>query len=268
MSSWERLLLSSVPDTTSWPPKIKQKSAPIPLASPTRRLRKKSRALAPATTLSPPASTAVARATKRRPSVLGGGFSTAGLPSMSSVVSTNSCPWGDHDTAHGARGLSPPHGSIGGAGRAERRGSRPESLLGNDVINDHGDNHDEQGVSTATDMSVVGWGDRCRRRSSLRASREGAVEANNDGGWTRWSITSADNSQQEKNAEPETRRTSAASRASNAMGGKENDSHASSLSLVHQRADSCLSTEERREHRARLSSSAYVDIVSRETTGR
>ncbi|CAM9722611.1 unnamed protein product, partial [Hapterophycus canaliculatus] len=177
MSCWERLLLSSVPDTASWPPRFDQKYATTPLTSPPRRLPKQSsRALAPAT-LSSFAS--AARATKRRPSILGGGFSTAGVPSMSSDASkNNSCPWGDYDANQSASEWLPPHDIALGASRPGRRGSKPESLGSEEIDDDDNDGNDRRGIVTTTDISVIGWGDRCRRRSTLRASREGAVERN------------------------------------------------------------------------------------------
>lgn len=138
---WERLL-SSAPETASWPPGFVK--ATVPRLSP--RLNKKRAIATSSGRLQQPIPT------KRRPSVLGGGFSTAVLSSAAS------CPWGDD---------SPDPGF--GCGEQHDGGARRPSVHGTQCGDQNGDEngfHDD-GAATLAEVSVVGRGDRYRRRSSL-----------------------------------------------------------------------------------------------------
>jgi len=142
MSYWERLL-SSAPDTTSWPPDFVK--ATIPRLSP--RLNKKRLIRATST-----GRLQQSVPTKRRPSVLGGGFSTAILSSSAT------CPLGE-DADPGFRCKE----QLG-------CGARRSSLQGMQLGGRNGDENDavrDDDSATLAEVSVVGMGDRHRRRSSL-----------------------------------------------------------------------------------------------------
>lgn len=152
-SYWERLL-SAAPETTSWPQGFV--AATEPLVSP-RRVFKKSRVLA----TSGSAGRIQTVPIKRRPSVLGGGFSTAGLSSPA----ISSCPWGENNLTASSGCWQELDGSLKKPGRRRSCAESPSD-----------DDDDDDDDKPTTDVSVVGWGDRHRRRSSRRPSQGDMAE--------------------------------------------------------------------------------------------
>ncbi len=210
MSYWERLL-SSAPETASWPPGFVK--ATVPRLSP-RVSKKRVIGTSIAGRLQHPVPT------KRRPSMLGGGFSTAVLSSAAS------CPSGDDSP-------DPGFGSVeqlsGGAIRPSVHGVQQCG----DRNGDENDNHDD-GAATLTEVTVVGQGDRHRRRSSLaRELSNRSIVVLGD---------TAANSQQHQWA-------------------KEDESEGCSGSDGRGTAPGRAGT-------VGANPAAYVDIVSRDTTGR
>lgn len=162
MSYWERLL-SAAPATTSWPPGFEAATAPP--VSP-GRVFKKSRVVA---TSSSAGRLQTVPKKRRRPSVLGGGFSTARLSSPAS----SSCSWSDNSPIASSGCWQEVDGGLKQPGR--RRGSCAESPPDEDGDDDNDDEHADD-KATTSEISVVGWGDRRRRRSSRRSSREDVGE--------------------------------------------------------------------------------------------
>ncbi|CAN0101476.1 unnamed protein product [Ectocarpus sp. 4 AP-2014] len=178
MSHWERLLLSSLSggeSVNSWPPGFGDVARP--LASP-RHTQNKNRSFISSTSSSV-ASTA-SRVRKRRPSVLGGGFSTAGSCAASSPKSIQGS-WIEDDTDPKA-GLCWQQRDADRVGHpATRRGSRLDGHEDDDDDDDRDEEEEEDHdrKTESTDITVVGWGDRSNRRnSSRRASREETAEWN------------------------------------------------------------------------------------------
>ncbi|CBJ26474.1 hypothetical protein Esi_0033_0127 [Ectocarpus siliculosus] len=124
------------------------------------------------------ASTA-SRVRKRRPSVLGGGFSTAGSCASSSPKSIQGS-WIEDDTDPKA-GPCWQQRDAGRVGHpAIRRGSRSDGHDDDDDDDrDEEEEEDHDNNTESTEITVVGWGDRSsRRNSSRRASREETAEWN------------------------------------------------------------------------------------------
>ncbi|CAB1120427.1 unnamed protein product [Ectocarpus sp. CCAP 1310/34] len=178
MSHWERLLLSSLSGgepVNSWPPGFGDVARP--LASP-RHTQNKNRSLVSSASSSV-ASTA-SRVRKRRPSVLGGGFSTAGSCAASSPNSIQGS-WIEDDTDPKAGPCWQQRDADRVGHPATRKGSRSDGHEDDDDDDDddeeEGEDHDKK--TESTEITVVGWGDRSsRRNSSRRASREETAEWN------------------------------------------------------------------------------------------
>lgn len=178
MSHWERLLLSSLSGgepVNSWPSGFGDVARP--LASP-RHTQTKNRSLISSTSTSVASSASKVR--KRRPSVLGGGFSTAGSCAASSPKSTQGSWIGDDTDSKSGRCWQQRYaGRVGHP--ATRRGSRSDGHEDDDHdVNDDEEEDDGDNKKTeSTEITVVGWGNcRSRRNSSRRASREETAEWN------------------------------------------------------------------------------------------
>ncbi|CAM9780410.1 unnamed protein product [Ectocarpus fasciculatus] len=181
MSHWERLLLSSLSGgepVNSWPPGFGDVARP--LASP-RHAQNKNRSLISSTSSSVASSPSKAR--KRRPSVLGGGFSTAGSCATSSPKTTQGS-WIEDDTDSKSRRCWQQRDAGRVGHPATRRGSTSDGDVVDDDDDDDNDDEEEEEdgddkKSKSTEITVAGWGDRSsRRKSSRRASREQAAEWN------------------------------------------------------------------------------------------
>ncbi|CAM9723168.1 unnamed protein product [Ectocarpus sp. 12 AP-2014] len=178
MSHWERLLLSSLSGgepVNSWPPGFGDVARP--LASP-RYTQNKNRSLISSTSSSV-ASTA-SRVRKRRPSVLGGGFSTAGSCAASSPKSIQGT-WIEDDADPKAGPCWQQRDAHRVGHPATRRGSRSDGHEDDDDDDDRDEEEEEDHdkKTESTEITVVGWGDRSsRRNSSRRASREETAEWN------------------------------------------------------------------------------------------
>ncbi|CAM9332998.1 unnamed protein product [Ectocarpus sp. 12 AP-2014] len=180
MSHWERLLLSSLSGgepVNSWPPGFGDVARP--LASP-RHTQNKNRSLISST--SPSVASTASKVRKRRPSVLGGGFSTAGSCAASSPTSIQGS-WIEDDTDPKAGPCWQQRDADRVGHPATRRGSRSDGHEDDDDDDDDDrgeeeeEDHDKK--TESTEIAVVGWGDRSRRRnSSRRASREETAEWN------------------------------------------------------------------------------------------
>ncbi|CAM9414990.1 unnamed protein product [Ectocarpus sp. 13 AM-2016] len=179
MSHWERLLLSSLSGgepVNSWPPGFGDVARP--LASP-RNTQNKNRSLISSTSSSVASTASTGR--KRRPSVLGGGFSTVGSCAASSPKSIQGS-WIEDDTDPKARPCWQQRHADRVGHPATRRGSRSDGHEDDDDDDDDRDEEEEEDhdkKTESTEIAVVGWGDRSRRRnSSRRASREETAEWN------------------------------------------------------------------------------------------